>query len=148
LILTLWLFTGRLGLLGVIAVVVAIAVFERAVMAVHFGRLLGVTARDVTLLGDVGKLALAALGAGVVARLIRVLLEPDGALAVLAGCGAVFAMVYLALASWATSAGVSSRYWPMGRSPMRRPPIATRTSFKTLLPIASIMRRICRLRPS
>jgi O-antigen/teichoic acid export membrane protein len=148
LILTLWLFTARLGLIGVIEVVVAIAAFERAVMALHFGRLLGVTARDVVLLRDIGKLALAALGAGVVACLIRVLLAPRGAGAVLAGCGAAFAIVYLVLASWATSAGVSSRYWPIGRSPMRRPPMAMRTSFSALLPIASIIRRIWRLRPS
>ena len=44
LILALWLFTARLGLLGVIAVVVSIAATERAVMAIHFGKLLGVTA--------------------------------------------------------------------------------------------------------
>ena len=55
LIVALWLFTARLGLLGVIAVVVAVAAIERAVMAIHFGRLLGVTARDVVLLRDIGK---------------------------------------------------------------------------------------------
>ena len=148
LIATLCLFTARLGLLGVIAVVVAIAVFERAVMAVHFARLLGVTAGDVILLRDIGKLAVAALGAGAAAELVRVLLAGASALGVLAGCGAAFAIVYLPLASMVTSAGVSSRYWPMGRSPMRKPPIAVRTSFSTLLPIASTIRRICRLRPS
>jgi O-antigen/teichoic acid export membrane protein len=148
LILTLWLFTTRLGLLGVIAVVVAIAAFERAVMAVHFARLMGVNARDLVLLRDVGKLAAAALAAGVVALLIRWLLVHASALVVLAACGAAFAVVYVPLASWVTSAGVSSRYWPMGRSPMRKLPMATRTSFSTLLPIASIIRRTCRLRPS
>ena len=148
LIATLWLFTARLGLLGVIAVVVSIAVFERAVMAMHFARLLGVTARDVVLLRDIGKLAVAALAAGAVAWLIRVLLLPEGALAVLAGCGAAFALVYLPFASRAISAGVSSRYWPIGRSPIRKLPMAMRTSLRTLLPIASIIRRTCRLRPS
>jgi O-antigen/teichoic acid export membrane protein len=148
LIVTLWLFTARLGLLGVIAVVVAIAAFERALMAIHFARLLGVTARDVILLRDIGKIAIAALIAGVVTELIRVLLVRESALTVLAGCGVAFAVVYLPLASMVTSAGVSSRYWPMGRSPMRKPPIAMRTSFSTLLPTASTIRRICRLRPS
>jgi O-antigen/teichoic acid export membrane protein len=148
LILTLWVFTARLGLLGVIVVVVAIAAMERVVMAIHFARLLGVDSRDLVLLRDIGKIALAALVAGVVAELVRWILVPQGALAALAGCGAAFAVIYLPLASWATSAGVSSRYWPIGRSPIRNPPIATRTSFSTLLPIASIMRRICRLRPS
>jgi O-antigen/teichoic acid export membrane protein len=156
LILTLWFFTARLGMIGVIAVVVTIAAFERSVMAVHFARLLKVTARDVVLLRDIGKIGIAALAAGIVASLVRVLLLPEGAFVVLAGCGAIFTFVYLgiawrllpALASKATSAGVSSRYWPMGRSPMRKPPIAMRTSFSTLLPIASTIRRICRLRPS
>lgn len=109
LILTLWFFTARLGLRGVIALVVAIAVFERAVMTVHFCRLLNVTASDAVLLRDVGKLAVAALAAGVVASILRQLLLPEGPLAVLAGCGAAFAIVYFVLASMATSAGVSSR---------------------------------------
>jgi len=148
LIVTLWLFTARLGLLGVIAMVIATAALERSVMAVHFARLLGVTSRDLVLLRDVGKLAVAALSAGVVAALIRWFLVRESALVVLAGCGAAFAVVYLPLASWANSAGVSSRYWPIGRSPMRKLPMAMRTSFNTLLPIASIIRRTCRLRPS
>jgi len=109
LILTLALFTARLGLLGVIAVVVLTAVFERIVMAIHFGRLLGVTGRDVLLLRDVGKLAFAALAAGVVADVIRVLLMRESAFVVLAVCGVAFALVYLPLASIATSAEVSSR---------------------------------------
>ncbi len=66
-------------------------------MAIHFGRLLGVTARDVVLLRDIGKLALAAAGAGAVAALVRWMLAPRGELLVLAGCGAVFAVVYLPL---------------------------------------------------
>ncbi len=128
LILSLWLFTARLGLVGVIAMVVLIAGFERAVMAVHFGRLLGVTRRDLDLLGDIGKLASAAIVGGMVAWTVRLVLAPQGAPIVLAGCGVVFAGVYLAgiylagiyratfarwlsrpLASRATSAGVSSR---------------------------------------
>jgi O-antigen/teichoic acid export membrane protein len=157
LIAALWLFTARLGLLGVIAVVVATAALERTAMAIHFARLLDVAASDLVLLRDIGRIAIAALAAGVVAELTRLLLVPKGALVVLAGCGAAFALVYLvvvlgflpaALASRLTSAGVSSRYWPIGKSPMRKPPTAMRTSFSTLLPIASIMRRICRLRPS
>jgi hypothetical protein len=126
LIVTLWLFTARLGLLGAIAVVVMIATTERAVMAVHFCRLLGVKVHDLALLRDVGKLGVAALAAGVVAELVRLFLARTSALAVLAGCGAAFALVYLAImarwrpvplpvplpVSWtskATSAGVSSR---------------------------------------
>jgi hypothetical protein len=109
LIAVLWLFTARLGLLGVMTAVVATAIFERAVMACHFGRLLGVTARDVVLLRDIGKLAVAALAAGLAAEVVRLFLGPASALVILTGCGAVFAAVYLPLASKATSAGVSSR---------------------------------------
>jgi O-antigen/teichoic acid export membrane protein len=109
LIAALWLFTTRAGLLGVIAMVVAIAAVERLAMAIHFGRLLGVTARDVVLLRDIGKLAMAAVGAGAIAALVRWVLAPRGELVVLAGCGAVFGVVYLALARLATSAEVSSR---------------------------------------
>jgi O-antigen/teichoic acid export membrane protein len=127
LILALTFFTAHLGLLGVIGVVVTIAIIERAVMAIHFGRLLGVTARDVVLLRDIGKFALAALAAGVATGVARLLLARASALTVLTGCSAVFAAVYLAgfyfatrarglpfplPVSWtskATSAGVSSR---------------------------------------
>jgi O-antigen/teichoic acid export membrane protein len=123
LVLSLWLFTARAGLLGVIAMVVTAGAVERAVMAVHFARLLGVTARDVILLRDIGKLAVPALAAGAVAALIRPLLLRESAWIALTGCGAAFTVVYLAgvylasearwlpgsLESKVTSAGVSSR---------------------------------------
>lgn len=128
LIVTLWLFTARLGLLGVIATVVTVATLERAVMAIHFCRLLDVTARDWVLLRDLGKLATAALAAGVCAGLALLLLQRENALLALATCGAAYAIVYLAgvafcipgsfagkafagraFVSKATSAGVSSR---------------------------------------
>jgi O-antigen/teichoic acid export membrane protein len=114
LVLSLWFFTARLGLPGVIGLVVAIATLERAVMANHFRRLLGVTARDVVLLRDIGKLAIAALAAGVVAVLVRWLLVTRSDWVVLAACGVAFAAVYLpfargGLTSKATSAAVSSR---------------------------------------
>ncbi len=118
----LWFFTARLGLLGAIAIVVTIGATERTVMAIHFARTLGVAARDVALLRDIGKLAIAALAAGVGAEAVRLFLARESALVALAGCGAVFASVYLAglafslrasppaaLASRATSAAVSSR---------------------------------------
>lgn len=119
---SLWLFTARAGLLGVIAMVVTIIALERIVMAIHFGRLLGVTARDARLLLDIGRLAIAALGAGVLTGGVRLLLEHQSPILVLAACGATFAAAYLAMAfrglgvslpvpltSRATSAGVSSR---------------------------------------
>jgi hypothetical protein len=106
----------------VIVVVVAVAVIERAVMTIHFLRLLGVTARDLVLLRDIVKLALLALAAGLFSALVRLSLARENAVVVLLGCGLAFAAVYLPLAirwlpvprlvplaSRATSAGVSSR---------------------------------------
>jgi O-antigen/teichoic acid export membrane protein len=117
LVLALWFYTTRLGMLGVITVVVAVAVIERVVMAIHFGRLLGVTARDLGLLHEVGKIAIASILAAAAAGAFRWLLVPKGAFVVLAGSGAAFVLVYLATLHWtltspaskATSAGVSAR---------------------------------------
>ena len=47
-----------------------------------------------------------------------------------------------------TSSGVIVRHEPIVRSPIEIGPMAVRTSFKVLLPTASIMRRTWRLRPS
>ena len=47
-----------------------------------------------------------------------------------------------------SSADVKPRCLPIGRSPMAIDPIRTRTSFRTLPPSASTMRRTWRLRPS
>jgi hypothetical protein len=98
--------------------VVVVAAFERAVMAIHFCRVLGVTERDWILLRDVGKLAVAALAAGVITAAIRWWLAGQSPLIVLAVCCPAFAVLYLGvvvrwllvpLASRATSAAVSSR---------------------------------------
>jgi O-antigen/teichoic acid export membrane protein len=117
LIITLWFLTPRLGMRGVIAVVVLVAGAERLFMAIHFGRLLGVTRRDLALVYDVAKLALTALAAGVTAEAARRSLVPFGTSAILAGCGIAFSAVYLAGLRWifapsaskATSAAVNSR---------------------------------------
>ena len=95
LIVTLTLGTRQLGLTGVIGAVVGTALLERGVAAIHFGRLLGVGRRDLVLLRDVGKLALASLVAGIVCGSVRLLLLPAGPLTVLAVCAAVFTGAYL-----------------------------------------------------
>lgn len=120
--LSLWMFTARAGLAGVIAIVILIAFIERIIMAIHFARLLGVTARDIALLRDLGKVAMASLAAGVLAALARQMLLGEPPLVTLAGCAAAFATVYLPisllwfrvplrvpLVNRATSAAVSSR---------------------------------------
>jgi O-antigen/teichoic acid export membrane protein len=114
----LWFMTARMGLRGVIAVVAIVAATERAIMAIHFARLLGVTRRDWALLRGAGRVAIAALCAGAVAAVVRSLLRGHAAWMVLAVSGAAFAAVYVPIAwrffgaraaSKATSAGVSWR---------------------------------------
>jgi O-antigen/teichoic acid export membrane protein len=113
--LALWLFTARAGLLGAVAMTLATAALERAVMTVHFCRVLGVAAGDAILLRDVGKLAVAALSAGIVTGFVRLLLGPENAWLVLAACGAVFALVYVAML---VRLGMVVRWWPVSRPPL------------------------------
>ena len=91
----LWFGIARFGLVGAISTVVLVGVTERVVMAVRFGRILGVSRRDLVLLKDIGKLALAAAAAGLVAEGVRLLLRGAKPLVVLMVCGVVFSLVYL-----------------------------------------------------
>ncbi|MGD0359316.1 MAG: oligosaccharide flippase family protein [Bryobacteraceae bacterium] len=91
----LWFGTTRFGLVGAISTVVLVGVIERTVMAIRFGRILGVGRRDLGLLKDVGKLAVAAAAAGLVAEGLRYLLRGDKPLVILLACGIVFSLVYL-----------------------------------------------------
>jgi len=91
----LWFGTTRFGLVGAISAVVLVSVTERTVMAVRFGRLLGVGRKDLLLLKDIGKLAIAAAGAGLVAAGVRLLLLGARPLVILIACGMTFSLVYL-----------------------------------------------------
>jgi hypothetical protein len=91
----LWFGTTRFGPVGAISAVVLVGVAERAVMAVRFGRILGVTRKDIVLLKDVGKLALAAAAAGLVTAAARLPLRGAKPLIVLMACGIVFSLVYV-----------------------------------------------------
>jgi hypothetical protein len=95
LIVALSLWTRQLGLTGVVAVVVVTGIVERAVTLIHFGRLLGVTARDIVLLRDLAKLAVASAAAGLACAALRSLLGTASPFTVLAVCGPAFACVYL-----------------------------------------------------
>jgi hypothetical protein len=66
------------------------------VTAIRFGRILGVNRKDVLLLRDIGKLAIAATVAGLVTEGTRLLLPDVRPLIVLMVCGTVFSLVYLA----------------------------------------------------
>jgi O-antigen/teichoic acid export membrane protein len=91
----LWFGTTRFGLVGAISTVLLVSVVERAVTAVRFGRILGVRRTDIVLLRDVGKLAAAAVVAGLVAAGGRVLLQGARPVVILLICGVAFSLVYL-----------------------------------------------------
>jgi O-antigen/teichoic acid export membrane protein len=91
----LWIGIARFGLLGAITTVVLVGVAERAVMAVRFGRILGVSWEDLPLLKDIGKLAVAAVASGLVAEGVRLLLRGAKPLIVLIACGVAFSLTYL-----------------------------------------------------
>ena len=93
--LVLFFWTLSLGLVGVIVVVVATNIIERLITSVHFGRLLGVTRQDWSLLRDVGKLAAVSLLAAIPCAVLRFFLAGAPPFIILAACGTLFAIVYL-----------------------------------------------------
>jgi hypothetical protein len=93
----LWFGTRRVGLVGVISLVVLTNLLERIVVAVRCGKALGMTWGELSLFRDVGKLACAAACAAIATALVRaVVVEAMPPFFVLAICGVVFASVYLA----------------------------------------------------
>lgn len=92
----LWYGIRHFGGIGAITTVVIISVAERIVTAVRFGHVLGVTRKDIVLLKDIGKLAMAAAAAGLATALVRLPLRGERPFIVLIACGTVFALVYLA----------------------------------------------------
>jgi O-antigen/teichoic acid export membrane protein len=95
LVAALWLGTARMGLAGAIAAVVVANLIERGVLAIKFGRVLGVGWCDAPLLKDVGKVAAATLAAAAVALLVRSLMLGARPLLIIACCGVVFSLTYL-----------------------------------------------------
>jgi O-antigen/teichoic acid export membrane protein len=87
--------TSLFGPVGAISAVVLITVAERIVTAIRFGRILGVGRKDIVLLVDIGKLALAAAASGLVTEGVRLLLRDAKPLLVLIVCGTIFSLVYL-----------------------------------------------------
>lgn len=94
---TLWFGTQKLGMVGVIAVVVGTALIERIIMVGRMASILEVTWKDVLLLKDVAKLAAAAAAAGIIIAFVRHLVDAKP-LALLAICGVVFSIGYVGFA--------------------------------------------------
>lgn len=94
LVAALWLWTGALGLVGTIAVVVAFNAVERAVVALKVWRILGLAARDLALFGDVARLGGAAAVAWLVAAAARSAFDGLAPIVMLAAGGLLFALAY------------------------------------------------------
>ncbi len=93
----LWFWTQRIGLIGVISLVVATNLLERALIAVKCGKVLGMTRRDLPLFKDLGKLACAAACAALAVVVLRsFIVESVPPLIALSICGVSFGLVYLA----------------------------------------------------
>lgn len=92
---SLWYCIARFGLIGAVGVVVGINLLLRVALAVRFSRVLGVVWRDLMLLKDVAKVAVAAVVAGILCLFVRSLFTVGEPLIILAVCFAVFTPVYL-----------------------------------------------------
>jgi O-antigen/teichoic acid export membrane protein len=98
----LWIATHRLGLVGPIAVVVAVTLAERVAIAIAVGGILGMSWRDLGLFRGMAKLAVAGGVAGVGAILAREILLKnrvgDGPVALLVISAGIFAVVFVGAA--------------------------------------------------
>jgi O-antigen/teichoic acid export membrane protein len=96
LLVALWFGTARLGLVGVITLVVCVNLVERVLALAKAARIVDVHTKDIGLFKDVGKLAGAAAAAGAAAWIVRALLGGVHPFVILVACGCVFVCVYAA----------------------------------------------------
>jgi O-antigen/teichoic acid export membrane protein len=96
LLVALWLWTPRLGLIGVITLVVCVNYLERVITLTKAARMVGFRAGDLGLLTDVFKLALAAAVAAGATWLTRLFMlrQAPPLFVLLVVCGLVFVAVY------------------------------------------------------
>jgi O-antigen/teichoic acid export membrane protein len=92
----LWLGTSRFGLIWAISVVVVVNVIGRTATWIKIRSVLKIRWRDVVLLKDVGKLAIAAATAAMITFLVRSVLHGFSPISRLSVCAIVFAMFFLA----------------------------------------------------
>jgi hypothetical protein len=96
LFIALWLGTGRYGLIWAISVVVSVNIIGRTATWIKIGSILGIRLRDITLLKDVGKIAIAAATAAVITAFVRTVIHGLGAFGMLVVCATVFGVIFLA----------------------------------------------------
>ena len=96
-VLGLWYGISNFGLIGAISVVVVINFLLRVVLAARFSRVLDAGVRDLLLLKDVGKIAVASVVAGLLCLLVRSLMIASGTrpFFILVACSLAFAAVYV-----------------------------------------------------
>jgi O-antigen/teichoic acid export membrane protein len=92
----LWLGTSRFGLIWAISVVVVVSVIGKTATWIKIGSVLKIRLRDVVLLKDVGKLAIAAATAAMITAFLRTMLHGLSPLSRLLVCAIVFGVVFLA----------------------------------------------------
>lgn len=87
--------TARFGLVGAIAVNIFVNLVDRVAVGLKVKSILGIGRRDLPLFGDIWRVAVVSLAAGVVTLGVRTLLEGARPFYVLAAGGLIFAGVYL-----------------------------------------------------
>jgi O-antigen/teichoic acid export membrane protein len=92
----LWLGTSRFGLVWAISAVVGVSIIGRAATWIKIGTILGIRLRDVKLLKDVGKIAIAAAVSALATGLVRPALSGLPPFSALVVCAAVFGVIFLA----------------------------------------------------
>jgi O-antigen/teichoic acid export membrane protein len=99
LITALWLGTAYFGMIAAICSVVGVALLERVLLVTHFGKIIGVSRKDIVLLKDLGKLAIASGAAAIAATFLKLYwIGGESPLVILLACGLLFGLVYAAVA--------------------------------------------------
>jgi O-antigen/teichoic acid export membrane protein len=91
----LWFGVRNFSLYGMIWIVISFATLERVIITVRCGTVLGVGFKDLPLLTDVGKIALATLAACVPTYAVRLLLNGRSPFVVLAVTATIFGLTYI-----------------------------------------------------
>jgi hypothetical protein len=91
----LWFAVGKFGPIGAIAVVVSTNLLEHMLVTVRSAKLIGFGRGDVYMLGDVGKLAVAAIAGALGALIAKPFVGSFKPLYVLAITGVVFLIFYI-----------------------------------------------------
>lgn len=87
--------TKYFGLIGAISAMVCVSIVDRVIEAIKAWRIVNVTWRDIVLIKDVGKIAVAALTAGSLTAVVRMFALGQRPLIVLMICGVAFACFYV-----------------------------------------------------